>query len=133
MAGGGTKLAVLGRPGAGALAEAVSALGVGERKGLALDGSLDEAGGKEGAGALALETTDSEGGLESHLGPHKVGGFFVGLAVGPAVAAILLSWIVVREVALGTEPGDGHLLATNEHDRWPTSFLDDLRNHTCRS
>ena len=133
MAGGGTKLAVLGRPGAGALAVAGSALGVGVSRGLALDGSLDEAGGQGRSWGLGLGDDRLGGGLQSHLGPHKVGGFFVGLAVVIAVAAILLSWIVVREVALGTEPGDGHLLATNKHDRWPPSFLDNLRKHTCRS
>ena len=108
LAGGGTKLAVLGRPGAGALAEAGSALGVGVRRGLALDGSLDEAGGKEGAGALALETTDSEGGSSLTLDLTKLVGSLSGWRSAPQLRQSCFrglwcgKWHSAKSQAMGT-------------------------------
>ena len=126
MAGGGAGDACLGSPGAGALAEAGSVLGKVGAGGLALAGSaLDVAGGRDGAGALALPTTDSVGGSSRTLERIRL---LVWLAVGPAVAAVELAWIVVWKVALGAEPRDGHLLPTHQHDSRMSTFFDGLRD-----
>ena len=82
---------------------------------------------REGAGALAFG-----GGFEPNFAADEVRWLPCRLAVCPAVAAVLLAWVVVGEVAVGAKPSNRHLLAIDGYDsRLPTFF--ERRLSSCRS
>ena len=87
---------------------------------------------REGVGALTFGTTCSVGGFEPNCAADEVRWLPCRLAVCPAVAAVLLAWVVVGEVAVGAKPSNRHLLAIDGYDsRLPTFF--ERRLSSCRS